>query len=168
MGIKYDVIFESSVFRCPRLRESRDIVLASDWLSGSACKETRRENSTDSILEIPHASPHRSQPWRHFPASQPAWQSARLPASDPAWKLASCAAGFNRCWSRCDTFVDKVKGALLYSTASQEHQKQIYQPWKLPHEFNRSPGSTGKQRFSATPWYKITRQRSRFARGLLD
>ena len=62
MGIKYDVIFESSVFRYPRPRESRDIFLASDWLSGSARKETRRENSIGSILEIPHASPHRSQP----------------------------------------------------------------------------------------------------------
>ena len=46
MGIKFDVIFESSVFRYPRPRESRDIFLASDWLSGSARKETRRENST--------------------------------------------------------------------------------------------------------------------------
>ena len=55
MGIKFDVIFESSVFRYPRPRESRDIFLASDWLSGSARKETRRGNSIGSILEIPHA-----------------------------------------------------------------------------------------------------------------
>ena len=41
-----------SVFRYPRPRESRDIFLASDWLSGSARKETRRENSTGSILEM--------------------------------------------------------------------------------------------------------------------
>ena len=46
MGIKFNVIFESSVFRYPHPRESRDIFLASDWLSGSARKETRRENST--------------------------------------------------------------------------------------------------------------------------
>ena len=26
------------------------------------------------------------------------------------------------------------------STANQERQKQRYQPWELPHEFNRSPG----------------------------
>ena len=62
MGIKFDGIFDSSVFRYPRSQESRDIFLASDWLSDSARKETRRENSTGSILEIPHASPHRSQP----------------------------------------------------------------------------------------------------------
>ena len=58
MGIKFDVIFESSVFRHLRPRESRDIFLASDWLSSSARKETRREKSTGSILEIPR----RSQP----------------------------------------------------------------------------------------------------------
>ena len=62
MGIKFDVIFESWVFRYPRLRELRDIFLASNWLCGSARKKTRWENSTGSILEIPHASPHRSQP----------------------------------------------------------------------------------------------------------
>ena len=95
MGIKFDFIFESSVFRYSLPRESRDIFLASDWLTGSARNEKRQENSTGSILEIPHASPHRSQPWRHFSASQPAWQTARLPASDPARKLAPCAAGFN-------------------------------------------------------------------------
>ena len=50
MGIKFDVIFESSVFRYPRPRESGDIFLAYDWLSDSACKETRRENSTGSII----------------------------------------------------------------------------------------------------------------------
>ena len=54
MGIKFDVIFESWVFRYPRPQESRDIFLASDWLCGSARKETRRENSTGPIPEIAH------------------------------------------------------------------------------------------------------------------
>ena len=84
----------AQTMHAPLPRESRDIFLASDWLSGSARKETRRENSTDSILEIPHASPHRGQHWRYFLTSQPAWQPARLPASDPARKLASCAPDF--------------------------------------------------------------------------
>ena len=86
---------------------SCDIFLASDWLSGSARKETCRENSTGSILEILHASPHRSQPWRHFPASQPAWQPARLPASDPARKLASCAAGYRHL--KCMTILTRFR-----------------------------------------------------------
>ena len=83
----------TQTMHAPRPQESRDIFLASDWLSGSAHKETRRENSAGSILEIPHASPHRSQHWRHFVASQPAWQPAWFPASDPARNRASCAPG---------------------------------------------------------------------------
>ena len=77
MGIKFDVIFESSVFRYPRPRKSRDVFLTSDWSSHSARKQPRGENNTGSMPEIPHASPHRSQPWRHCLALQPAWQPAR-------------------------------------------------------------------------------------------
>ena len=40
MGIKFDVVFESSVFHYPRPRKSRDIFLTSDWSSGSAREET--------------------------------------------------------------------------------------------------------------------------------
>ena len=85
MGIKFDVIFKSIGFSLsPPSRITWHF--SCFYLSGSGRKETRRENSTGSILEIPH----RSQPWRHFPASQPAWQPARLLVR----KLASCAAGF--------------------------------------------------------------------------
>ena len=87
MGIKFDVIFESSVFRYPRPRESRDIFLASDWLSGSARKETPRENSTGSILEIPHASPHRSQPDVMFPLRSPHGSQHGSPQAIPQGNL---------------------------------------------------------------------------------
>ena len=57
MGIKFDVIFESSVFRYPRPRESRDIFLASDWLSGSARKAASTAPGSDPARKLASCAP---------------------------------------------------------------------------------------------------------------
>ena len=46
----------------------------------------------------------------------------------------------NRRRSRCEISCRHREETLLYSIVNQERQKRTYQPWDLPHEFNRWPG----------------------------